>query len=782
MLVYDDKTKKENYFSFFKNLEIKSEINTLDRLTFEIPKEYRYLFNVESYLLENKQYYDIKNIEPFYDGYKVECEQNVLEFKEKFNENINFSYKGIKDILDSIVLPLGYNYEIIGTIDKKRVITGDYKSSWEIFLEAIDKFEIEYRIDNYNKVITVGEELGNDKGAYFVDDFNIIDKEISVESFEFATRIIPEGMNGLKINQINNGKDYIEDKTYSDRTITYYWKDERYTNIENLKHDAEEKLKVLSRPKINIELKVKDLSNAEDIYPIDYNIGDFVYLIDKDRKTKEEFRIVSIIKRPYKPFENEISLTNKPIDLVDDKKEIIELTNEMREETRVRFETTDESIEASVETAKRYTEDSFKTYKSEREQTDSRIYEAITESTTYVDPNTGQTKPLIDKQLEIEKTVDGISIQIASNNEVTEKALSDLTSDIESELGDLSSRVDQTVLEINQKFQVQDGKLNSTISTISGIRDEVAGDIAQASADVKHYVEQNYSSITQMDDKIATNISSVTTIVASDVKDYVAQNYSTKTETDNKIASADSKIRTYIQENYSSITQTDSKIQTEVRSVNTTIGEVSSKAQADFAKAYAKADEAYSTATQTSKMIETKVGSSDVYSIVRQEMNSFIVKASQIDFSGKVTITGNLRTIAEGKGININDNSITFNNSTGVKIGEISMDNWGKNLLIQGAQGDNKGGILMNTNQYVNGNLVQSLLLGPWGMDSLYGVKIDSKTLIAQEDLQIGHSSIGNVFHIQATPGGGQVQIQQQNSKLTFVIDYNNKTTFFAQG
>ncbi|MSS77375.1 phage tail protein [Anaerococcus sp. AGMB00486] len=433
MLVYENKTKNRSFFSFFKHLKIKSEINELDRLIFEIPKEYRYLFNVEAYVLENKQYYDIKNIEPYYDGYKVECEQKILEFKEKFNKSINFSYKTIEDVLKAIVVSLGYTYKIIGKIDKKRVITGDHKSSWEIFREAIKKYGVEYRVDNYNKVITIAEKLGNDKGAYFIDDFNIDDKDISVESFDFATRIIPEGMNGLKINQINDGKDYIEDKSYSDRTITYYWKDKRYTNIENLKKDAEEKLKQLARPKIDIKLKVKDLSSAIDVYAIDYDVGDLVYLIDKDRKTKERFRVVSIIKRPYKPFENEISLTNKPVDLIDDKEKIIELTDKMWEETRGRFETTDKSIEASVATAKRYTEDSFKIYKSEREQTDSKIYEVIKETTTYIDPETGQTKPIVNRQLEIDKSLNGINISIEAqgkiNNKFTEEIKDRLSKD-----------------------------------------------------------------------------------------------------------------------------------------------------------------------------------------------------------------------------------------------------------------------------------------------------------------------------------------------------------------
>lgn len=423
MLIYGINDETSNNFYFFKSLEIKKEINKLDILSFEIPKEYRNIFNTEYQLDENKQSYTIKNIEPFYDGYKIECKQNIDEWLSFFHKSLNFPYKDIETMIKGII-PSGWSYKISGEIKKYRTITADHKSSWEVLEEIVKKFDVEFRIDNNEKILFISEEIGEDKGVFFSDNFNVVDKDISVESFEFATRIIPEGMNGLKINQINDGKDYLENKSYSGKTINYYWKDERYTNIQNLKDEAARKLEVLSRPRITIKLKVKDLSKAIGVYKQEYSVGDFVYLIDKDRKTKERFRILGATFFPNKPFNNEITLANKPLDLVDDVDENIELTKEMWEETRGRFEATEDTIKGYVEKSKRYTDDSFKTYKSEREQTDNKIYESIKESTTYVDPKTGQTQPIVDKQLEIIKNVNGIEISVKNQAEDLDKKIS----------------------------------------------------------------------------------------------------------------------------------------------------------------------------------------------------------------------------------------------------------------------------------------------------------------------------------------------------------------------
>lgn len=682
MLVYKNDVDEQFVFSYYRNLYFDVGINELISLVFEIPKEYRHLFEVESQIIEDGQLYDIKNIEPFYGGYKVECRQAVYTLQAQFNKSLNFPHQTFENILKGI-LPQGWSYKIVGNLKERRTITADHKDSWQVFTEAIKKFNYEYKINSSKQEIIVGKELGTDRGAYFMDDFNIDDKDITEESFEFATRIIPEGMNGLKINQINNGKDYLEDKSYSWKTITYHWKDERYTNIENLKEAAAEKLKVLSRPRITIKLKVKDLSEAVGVYAQKYEVGDYVYLIDKDRKTKERFRITGGRFYPYKPFENELTLANRPVDIVDDVNETIELTKEMWEETRVRFETTEEAIKGSVATAKRYTDDSFKTYKTEREQTDSRIYESITESTTYVDPKTGQTKPIIDKQLEIDKTIDGINVslkdQLTANKDfadslegikknirenninINSKIDKDLAkvkkelgesidytkvdfkrrhdllalelesasksiSEAKGELGELSNRFDDFNTTAENKYQIIDKEILGIKSNFKVAREEITAEITSASktqeqainqmgkdteASIKTYLNANYSTSTQTDEKISQEVGSIKTLVNKDIGDLSKE----ITEAKSKIEQTDKSIKAKVSEVEVDI----NNVQKNIRSLSTDV-------------------------KITQYGLESKVSANEIISKINQSPEAVKIQARNIDLTGYVSVRGDFTT------------------------------------------------------------------------------------------------------------------------------------------
>ncbi len=630
MLVYKNDVDEQFVFSYYRNLYFDVGINELISPVFEIPKEYRHLFEVESQIIEDGQLYDIKNIEPFYGGYKVECRQAVYTLQAQFNKSLNFPHQTFENILKGI-LPQGWSYKIVGNLKERRTITADHKDSWQVFTEAIKKFNYEYKINSSKQEIIVGKELGTDRGAYFMDDFNIDDKDITEESFEFATRIIPEGMNGLKINQINNGKDYLEDKSYSWKTITYHWKDERYTNIENLKEAAAEKLKVLSRPRITIKLKVKDLSEAVGVYAQKYEVGDYVYLIDKDRKTKERFRITGGRFYPYKPFENELTLANRPVDIVDDVKETIELTKEMWEETRVRFETTEEAIKGSVATAKRYTDDSFKTYKTEREQTDSRIYESITESTTYVDPKTGQTKPIIDKQLEIDKTIDGINVslkdQLTANKDFADslegikKNISEnninINDKIDKDLAkvkkELGESIDYTKVDFKRRHDLLALELESASKSISEAKGEL-GELYNKFDDFNTTAENKY----QIIDKEILGIKSNFKVAREEITAEITSASKTQEQAIKEMGdNTESKIKTFLNLNYSTNTQTDEKISKEVGSlktlVNEDIGDLSKEITQTKSLIEQTDKRITSSVESINQNIDTKVGASKDY-------------------------------------------------------------------------------------------------------------------------------------------------------------------------
>ena len=171
----------------------------------------------------------------------------------------------------------------------------------------------------------------------------------------------------------------------------------------------------MSVPRKVYDIKVKDLSKQSKYKILEYDVGDTAKIISKDIVQKH--RIIECELHLNNLENNTCKLANKPVDI---KSTIQDLQKEMSDNwsrTEVEFKVLDDRIVQAVTTTKKYTDDSFETYKSERVQTDQEIRESITHSTTYVDPKTGQTKPVVDKMVETVKNLDGVSTSVSNNQQ-----------------------------------------------------------------------------------------------------------------------------------------------------------------------------------------------------------------------------------------------------------------------------------------------------------------------------------------------------------------------------
>ena len=125
------------------------------------------------------------------------------------------------------------------------------------------------------------------------------------------------------------GKEYVENYQYSTKAITAYWEDNRYTVVESLKEDAIAKLNELSKPFKSYSADIVDLANLNDKYKniLDYDLGDTITLISKDKKIKEKQRIVKLIEYLDEPERNSCEIANKILsfeEMQSDNQDIIE--------------------------------------------------------------------------------------------------------------------------------------------------------------------------------------------------------------------------------------------------------------------------------------------------------------------------------------------------------------------------------------------------------------------------------------------------------------------------
>lgn len=171
-------------------------------------------------------------------------------------------------------------------------------------------FNRKFKFDNKNKIIIpINIEEKQPTGAYFTDELNLSDMNFKGTSDGLVTRLYVYGKD-IDITKYA-GNEYIENHDYTDKVISAVWHDERYTDEYSLYIDAVEKLKQMSKPSRTYSCKVMDLSVLNDKYNfLNVNLYDIVTLIDRNRNTRENHRVVNIKKYPLNPEQNVITLSS----------------------------------------------------------------------------------------------------------------------------------------------------------------------------------------------------------------------------------------------------------------------------------------------------------------------------------------------------------------------------------------------------------------------------------------------------------------------------------------
>lgn len=315
MQIYNDKKQRIGTVSQVANRTVTKTLDTGDReISFEYPANGKQvqLLREEFYIRTKEDEFVIKEIET---GDRYNKYTAVLNVEEL--EGAHFPY-GFASQEQTIRACLEFAFEGTGwtvrecTIIKRRTIDIEEKTTaWEVLQQCLKTYRCECRIDSLNKSIDIYEQIGEDRGCYFIEGLNLRKLTLKSDTYEFYTRIYPIGKDGITIEWLH-GKPYLENYQYSSKVKTYVWKDERYTNTTSLIEDAQAKLEEMSKPYKAYTADVADLAKTNPIYNdiLDYGIGDTVYLVSKKTKTKEKQRIVKIVEYPENPERNTVELSN----------------------------------------------------------------------------------------------------------------------------------------------------------------------------------------------------------------------------------------------------------------------------------------------------------------------------------------------------------------------------------------------------------------------------------------------------------------------------------------
>lgn len=361
MLMLYDRDEKLIASLKYNKVERKRELNGLNTLEFETSKEVEYgqrvLFKDKNGLWNDYIIFDyFKNHENDDVTYSVYCEDSTSELYWYFIDDLKPRGEACSSILRRVLEGTRFEVGYVDDFPKKsfNLYRESVKSClWKILDQYGAEINVRIEVDKtgiIHRYIDLRKKIGRDVGKRFTykKDIGSVKKTTSVKDLATALHgygkgeeIVKEdgtpsrnedkiggGDYGRKIDfsEINNGKTYVED---NEARLKYGIGKERrhifgqadFPDCED-KHEllrlTKEKLKELSKPKITYELKVEDISRYEGYIGEGVDLGDVVYVIDKEIDTRVQTRVISIKDNPIEEIEDsEIVLGNFIKDLSD---------------------------------------------------------------------------------------------------------------------------------------------------------------------------------------------------------------------------------------------------------------------------------------------------------------------------------------------------------------------------------------------------------------------------------------------------------------------------------
>lgn len=335
--LYGKEHEAIDYLVNCKDIKIENSLNMGEKkISFTYPYTARLKIKNEFYIRSETDEFVVKETSKGKNGYyNIAAELNLEDIKGRAHAEYTTVDGGntAQECADAALRDTGWT--CVSTIgNKKRGIVLSNVNSYEVFQKICEAFNCEIQFDTLSKTAYLLSQVGTDKGTYFMSGFNMKDVSICYDSYDYFTRILPMGAEGLTISAVNGGIPFLTNNQYSNKIKTLIWEDSNYKDANALKEDAEYKLNELSQPKKSISIKIIDLSKTKPGYDIlSYSIGDSVMIADSETETKEKQRIVKIVEYPEDPTKNSCELSNTVLSFEEMQKKLFAAANSVENVT-----------------------------------------------------------------------------------------------------------------------------------------------------------------------------------------------------------------------------------------------------------------------------------------------------------------------------------------------------------------------------------------------------------------------------------------------------------------
>lgn len=292
---------------------IKEQFDGVNLLTFTLPDDV--VVHNEDVIFEtiDRQEYVVKII----NGDYITCELNLDGLKAQQTDFSNNSATP-GNTLTQALSGTGWTGIDQTGLTSRKTITGAL-TPFDIIQQITDTWDgVTVLYDTEAKTVTlVFPALNTATVTFLTEDLNLRQLDIAGDSSNFCTRIRAEGKDGLTFASINNGKDYVENYSYSSKVI-YGEKivDNRFTDKQSLLEYAQGKLDAMAVPSLSYECDVVDVASYDSNYSfLELKMHKAVWLLDKKRDLRIQHRVVAYERHPANPENNKVTLATVLITL-----------------------------------------------------------------------------------------------------------------------------------------------------------------------------------------------------------------------------------------------------------------------------------------------------------------------------------------------------------------------------------------------------------------------------------------------------------------------------------
>lgn len=182
----------------------------------------------------------------------------------------------------------------VGTVTMRtqRTWTSRSKNALSILRNIADLHGGDLVFDCPNRLVHLLTVNGKDSGALFAYKKNMKSIQRVVDTRELVTRLYAVGAEGMTFADINGGRPYVEDFTYTDEVRISTLDCSSFTNPYQMKEYTEMRLADYAKPTISYVLNAMDLSVLTGYEHEAWELGDYVRVEDKELGLSVTTRIV----------------------------------------------------------------------------------------------------------------------------------------------------------------------------------------------------------------------------------------------------------------------------------------------------------------------------------------------------------------------------------------------------------------------------------------------------------------------------------------------------------